>query len=110
MISRAGEVTINFFSMGYLMMWIERRHDYHFVTQARTLAALSGSRSRNPYRHGMSDLTCMTLKEVSMQRKPASSVSINKAASRRTGQQSVWLALRRIALALLAAGAFTVAG
>ena len=45
-----------------------------------------------------------------MQRKPASSVSINKAASRRIGQQSVWLALGRIALALLAAGAFTVAG
>ena len=48
MISRAGEVTINFFSMAYLMMWIERRHDYHFATQARTLAALSGSGSRNP--------------------------------------------------------------
>src|SRR5438046_101648 len=53
----------------------------------------------------MSDLTCMTLKEVSMQRKPASSVS-----SRRSGQQSVWLALGRMSLALLAAGAFTVAG
>ena len=36
-----------------------------------------------------------------MQRKPASSVSINKVASRRNGQQSVWLALGRMALALL---------
>ena len=54
--------------MPYLVMWIERRHDYHFATQARTLAVLSGSGSRNPG-HGMSDLTCMTLEEVSMQRK-----------------------------------------
>ena len=37
-------------------------------------------------------------------------VSINKVASRRNGQQSVWVALGRMALALLAAGAFTVAG
>ena len=43
-----------------------------------------------------------------MQRKPASSVSINKVASRRNGQQSVWLALGRMALALLAASTFTV--
>jgi lysophospholipase L1-like esterase len=37
-------------------------------------------------------------------------VSIKKVASRRNGQQSVWVALGRTALALLAAGAFTVAG
>ena len=36
-----------------------------------------------------------------MQRKPAWSVSINKVASKRNGQQSVWLALGRMALALL---------
>src|SRR5439155_24251041 len=57
-----------------------------------------------------SDLTCMTLEEVSMQRKSASRGSINKVAVRRNGRQSVWLALGRMALALLAAGAFTVAG
>ena len=39
-----------------------------------------------------------------------SRVLINNPASRRNGQQSVWLALGRIALALLAAAAFTVAG
>jgi lysophospholipase L1-like esterase len=44
-----------------------------------------------------------------MQRK-RSRVLISKAASRRSGRQSVWLALGRMALALLAAGAFTVAG
>ena len=44
-----------------------------------------------------------------MQRK-RSRVLINKAASRRNGQRSAWLALGRMALALLAAGAFTVAG
>jgi len=57
---------------------------------------------------GMSDLTYMTLEEVSMQRKTASRVSINKVASRRKSPQSVWLALRWIAITLLAA--FTVAG
>src|SRR5450759_4409271 len=57
----------------------------------------------------MSDLTNMTLEEVSMQSK-RSRVLINNPASRRNGQQSVWLALGRMALALLAAGAFTVAG
>src|SRR5258708_20705660 len=112
MISHAPGVRINFFSMLYLVMLIERRQDYHFATQARTLALLSpccpASGSRNPG-YGMSDLTCMTLKEVSMQWKP-SRVSINKVASRRNGQQSVWLALGRMALALLAAGALTVAG
>lgn len=39
-----------------------------------------------------------------------SRVLINNPSSRRNGQQSVWLALGRMALALLAAGAFTVAG
>jgi hypothetical protein len=34
--------------MPYLVMLIERRHDCHFATQARTLALLSGSGSRNP--------------------------------------------------------------
>ena len=48
MISRADEVTINFFSMVYLVMLIERRRDYDFATRARTLAVLSGSGSRNP--------------------------------------------------------------
>ena len=43
-----------------------------------------------------------------MQRK-RSRVLINKVASRRNGRQSVWLALGRMALVLLAAGAFTVA-
>ena len=45
-----------------------------------------------------------------MQRTPAPRVSINNGASRRNSQQSVWPALGRMALALLAAGAFTVAG
>src|SRR3989442_15899838 len=57
---------------------------------------------------GMSDLTYMTLGKVSMQRKTASRVSINKVASRRKSPQSVWLALRWMAITLLAA--FTVAG
>jgi hypothetical protein len=53
----------------------------------------------------------MTLEEVSMQRQPASRVSINnKVASKRNGKPSMWLALGRMALALLAAGTFTVAG
>jgi hypothetical protein len=34
--------------MVYLVMWTERTHDYHFATEARTLALLSGSGSRNP--------------------------------------------------------------
>ena len=34
--------------MHYLVMWIERRHDYHFATEVRTLAVLPGSGSRNP--------------------------------------------------------------
>src|SRR5450432_58109 len=58
----------------------------------------------------MSDLTCMNLEEVSMQRKTAPRVSIDMAASRRNGRQSAWLGLGRMALALLAAGAFIVAG
>ena len=33
--------------MVYLVMWIERRHDYHFAAEARTLAVLSSSGSRN---------------------------------------------------------------
>jgi len=37
-------------------------------------------------------------------------VSIKKVAGRRNGQQSIWVALGRTALTLLAAGAFTVAG
>jgi lysophospholipase L1-like esterase len=45
-----------------------------------------------------------------MQTTPAPRVSINKVASRRNGQQPVWLAIGRMALALLAAGAFTMAG
>src|SRR5262249_48957607 len=57
-------------------------------------------------RHGISDLTCITLEEVSMQTR----VSIKKVTSRRNGKQAVWVALGRTALALLAAGAFTVAG
>ena len=48
MISRTQEVAINFFSLVYLVMWIERRHDYHFARQAPTLAVLSGAGSRNP--------------------------------------------------------------
>jgi hypothetical protein len=36
--------------MHYLVMWIERRHDYHFAAQVRTLALLSGSGSRNPWK------------------------------------------------------------
>jgi hypothetical protein len=48
MISRADGVTSQFFPMAYLVMLSERRHDYHFATQARTLAVLSGSGSRNP--------------------------------------------------------------
>ncbi len=48
MISPAEGVTIQFFSMVYLVILIERRHDYHFVTQPPTLAVLSGSGSRNP--------------------------------------------------------------
>src|SRR5438105_3659054 len=94
--------------MIYLMMSIEHRHDYRFRGQARTLAVLSGSGSRNS-RHGMSDLTCMT-KGVSMQRKSESTGSINKVASRRNGGQCVWLALRRVAFVLLAAAVFTAAG
>ena len=61
--------------MDYLVIWIERGHDYDFATQARTLAVLSDLGSRNP-RPGMSDLTCMTLKEVSMQRKLGSKISM----------------------------------
>jgi hypothetical protein len=38
--------------MPYLVMLIERRHDYHFATQARTLAVLSGSGSRSPWEMG----------------------------------------------------------
>jgi len=40
MISRAKKITIKFFSMVYLVMLIERSHDYDFATQARILAVL----------------------------------------------------------------------
>src|SRR5688500_12028707 len=56
------------------------------------------------------DLTCMTVEEVSMRRNLGSSVSVNKVPSSRNRQQPVWLALGRMALALLAVGAFMVAG
>src|SRR5689334_18182288 len=56
--------------------------------------------------HRIGDLTCVTQEEVSMQTR----VSIKKVAGRRNGQQSIWVALGRTALTLLAAGAFTVAG
>jgi hypothetical protein len=46
------EVRINLFSIIYLVMWIERSHDYHFTTQAGTLAVLSALGSRNPYTWG----------------------------------------------------------
>src|ERR1041385_6349461 len=48
MTSRADGVPSQFFPMAYLVMLSERRHDYHFATQERTLAVLSGSGSRNP--------------------------------------------------------------
>jgi lysophospholipase L1-like esterase len=44
-----------------------------------------------------------------MHRKPGSSMSINKPTSSPNRQRSVWLGLRRTALALLAAGTFIVA-
>jgi lysophospholipase L1-like esterase len=90
--------------MPYPVMLIVRRHDYHFATQAHTLALLSRRGSRNPT-HGIGDLTWITLEEVSMRTR----VSIEKVAIRRNSRQSLWVAFGRTALALLAAGAFTVA-
>ena len=69
-------------------MWIERRHDYHFATQARTLAVLSGPGSRNPG-HGIERSHVYDLRG-GLNAKKASRVSINKVASRRNGRQSVW--------------------
>jgi lysophospholipase L1-like esterase len=45
-----------------------------------------------------------------MQRKTATTVSINNVASRRKSQQSLWFALGWVAITLLAAGALRVAG
>src|ERR1043166_1624035 len=73
MISRADGVTIQFFSMAYLVMLSERRNDYHFARQARTLAVLSDSGSRNPQKW---DERFFDLKEVSMQRKSVSRISM----------------------------------
>jgi hypothetical protein len=43
-----GRVRINIFSIAYLVMCIERRHDYDFSTRARTLGVLSAERPTWP--------------------------------------------------------------